>query len=427
MHSVDLPTTVTYARDFEAVELKANHTQAQFSDSINQKLERYLADNHTIYQSPQQHNNQRNANRFQNQHVFATTVVNKGTSKPTAILTAIHDRKINIETLITGSKLRTITRIKTNTNPLTSASLSNFSLSTATTSNLSGTATSNILTTATSNLSNTHYSNTTSKPSSNDIREPKIEDHPKLEISNSSLLTNNQDLISKIWAPGIEQQQPPINNIPSATITENESLDAIFLFELEESSDTPLFSGAALEEKLIMAMYTNAKIDGHFIKLIFDSGSAGSIITQQLMDQLGCQVDHAASTRIITTDGATKIPIGKIDDFLIEVNGIIVPIKVLVIEATQYQVLINNDWLSKTNAMLDWTTQELVLSQNEKENKPTWEVYQVLWADIDYNKLLPILSWDNNDNGKRKQRAELTWETDNLTWTNNDELTLIWE
>ncbi|KAG9291292.1 hypothetical protein G9A89_021794 [Geosiphon pyriformis] len=36
--------------------------------------------------------------------------------------------------------------------------------------------------------------------------------------------------------------------------------------------------GAALEEKLITAMYTNAKINGQVIKLILDSGSAGSII-----------------------------------------------------------------------------------------------------------------------------------------------------
>ncbi|KAG9287866.1 hypothetical protein G9A89_017461 [Geosiphon pyriformis] len=67
---------VTNAQDFEAAELEANHVQAinlimnrsfeldsklkQFSDSINQKLEGYLTDNHTIYQLPQQCNNSGN-------------------------------------------------------------------------------------------------------------------------------------------------------------------------------------------------------------------------------------------------------------------------------------------------------------------------------------------------------------------------------
>ncbi|KAG9290255.1 hypothetical protein G9A89_022231 [Geosiphon pyriformis] len=69
LHLDNLQDAVTHARDFESAESEANHTQAinlvmnesseldsklkQFSDSINQKLEKYLADNHTIYQPPQ--------------------------------------------------------------------------------------------------------------------------------------------------------------------------------------------------------------------------------------------------------------------------------------------------------------------------------------------------------------------------------------
>ncbi|KAG9290042.1 hypothetical protein G9A89_010348 [Geosiphon pyriformis] len=75
-------------------------------------------------------------------------------------------------------------------------------------------------------------------------------------------------------------------------------------------------------------------------------------------------IDCTASAYIITANGATKTPIGKINDLLIEVNGIIVSIKVLVMEATQYQALVGNDWLSKTNTTFDWTTQELQISQN---------------------------------------------------------------
>ncbi|KAG9287799.1 hypothetical protein G9A89_017394 [Geosiphon pyriformis] len=112
-------------------------------------------------------------------------------------------------------------------------------------------------------------------------------------------------------------------------------------------------------------MYTDAKVDSQYIKLILDSRSAGSIITKQLIDQLGYRVDRAASTRIITANEATKTPIDEIDDFFFKINGIIVPIKILVIEATQYQALVGNNWLIKTNAILDWTTQELQLSQNE--------------------------------------------------------------
>ncbi|KAG9292071.1 hypothetical protein G9A89_017971 [Geosiphon pyriformis] len=187
-------------------------------------------------------------------------------------------------------------------------------------------------------------------------------------------LGKDQDLDNGIQAPKDLQpnnpetnQQPTLtSNILPATITENKSLDAIFPFKLEELSTTPLFSEAALEKKPITIMYTDAKVDGHSIKLILDSRLAGSIIIKQLMDQLGHRVDCAASTRIITANGATKTSIGEINNFPIKINSIMVSIKVLVMEATQYQALIGNDWLFKTNALFDWNMQKLQISQNSQ-------------------------------------------------------------
>ncbi|KAG9303263.1 hypothetical protein G9A89_013589 [Geosiphon pyriformis] len=200
----------------------------------------------------------------------------------------------------------------------------------------------------------------------------------------------------------------PTNTISPATISSDKSLAAIFSFELKENTTIPLFSGATLEKKPITTMYMDARVDGHLIKLILDSGSAGSIITRQLMDQLA--------------DGVTKTPIGKIDDFPFEVNGIVTPIKVLVMEATQYQALVGNDWLSKANAMLDWNTQELQLTYQGQHIRVLATSYQVLWADEEHNELLSILFWDDNYQKKEKQKKELTWETDDLT-----EPTSSWE
>ncbi|KAG9299399.1 hypothetical protein G9A89_014048 [Geosiphon pyriformis] len=133
---------------------------------------------------------------------------------------------------------------------------------------------------------------------------------------------------------------------------------------------------------------TDVKVDGHAIKLILDSRLAGSIITKQLIDQLGYQVDQAASAQIIMADGVTKTLIGKIDDFPIEINSIIVPIKF-----------------------------------KKEKNKPTWKAYQVSWANEDHNKLLLILSWDDNNKGKQKE--ELTWNTDQAWEIDNNSEELI--
>ncbi|KAG9299457.1 hypothetical protein G9A89_009410 [Geosiphon pyriformis] len=100
-----------------------------------------------------------------------------------------------------------------------------------------------------------------------------------------SLLVTPEDVSAN--NPESAQKQLLISNIPSATITEDEFLAAIFPFEFEETTIMPLFSGTALEAKPITTMYTDAKVNGQFIKLILNSGLAGSIITRQLMDQLG--------------------------------------------------------------------------------------------------------------------------------------------
>ncbi|KAG9293651.1 hypothetical protein G9A89_018988 [Geosiphon pyriformis] len=152
---------------------------------------------------------------------------------------------------------------------LSTTSISSANLSTNS-PNLSATATGNVSTTTANNLSTPNNSDPTTKLTGQ--WNPKAENHTaKLEIVDKDASPSNQEPTQK--------QQTCTSNILPATVTNNESLDAIFPFKLEELSNMPLFSGAALKKKPITAMYTDAKIDGHHIKLIFDSGLADSIIT----------------------------------------------------------------------------------------------------------------------------------------------------
>ncbi|KAG9306588.1 hypothetical protein G9A89_004785 [Geosiphon pyriformis] len=172
--------------------------------------------------------------------------------------------------------------------------------------------------TALNNISTITNFNTAIKPSSDNIREFQIKVSPTNYWDHDSRIQEPEDTTPNTLE--FNQWEALTSNILPAIITENELLNTIFSFELEELEVT-------LEEKPITAMYTDTKVDGHSIKLILDSKSAGSIITRQLMNQLGL----------------TKTLISEIDNFSIEVNNIIVPIKVLVMEATQYQALITTN------------------------------------------------------------------------------------
>ncbi|KAG9302644.1 hypothetical protein G9A89_007348 [Geosiphon pyriformis] len=339
MHPVDLPIAVTHARDFEAAELEANH--AKLHDS--------------------------------QKHVSTTTVVNKSILGQTTILIATHDRETLIETLITAI-LKHLPAYNAATN-LSANNVSTANLSVTATNNLSTAATSHLLAVVSSNLSIPTSLNAAPKLSDDNVKKPEIQNYPKLEISDGYSSTNPQFIrpIIKILLNLINNQQ----YIPPAIITNDKFLAAIFLFELEEVTSVSLFSGAALEEKPITVMYTNAKVDGHFIKLILDTASA----------------------RIITANGTMKTPIGEINDFPIEVNDIITLIKVLVMEATQYQAqLSQNSQYTRVLAMCghfkpnNVMTSVPLINLKEEKLKPTWEAYQVSWADVDHNELPPILT-----------------------------------
>ncbi|KAG9300554.1 hypothetical protein G9A89_002432 [Geosiphon pyriformis] len=308
----------------------------------------------------------------------------------------------------------------------------NLSTASILTLNLSTAATSNLLAAIPNNLSTLINSNTTPKfnlESHKTGNQQWFSSNSLLGLRSRNLDTsatqnpNSQNYLSLLVTLkdatntnlGSNQQLTLTSNILPATVTEDKLLTAIFPFEIEEPLGVPLFNGATIEKKPITAMYTNAKIDGHSIKLILDSGSAG------------CRVDHAVSARIITADGATKTLIGEIDNLSIEINGITVLIKILIMEAThqngQYMQVPAMCGHFKPNNIM--SSMPLIDLEKEK-TKPTWEAYQVLWTNTNHNKLPPILLW--NDNPKEKQKEELIWKTDNLTWTDNKQEELLsWE
>ncbi|KAG9306656.1 hypothetical protein G9A89_004203 [Geosiphon pyriformis] len=112
----------------------------------------------------------------------------------------------------------------------------------------------------------------------------------------------------------------PANFQAAVTNTRDFEATELEANHVQELISMLLFSKAAFKKKPIITIYTNAKVNGYSIKLILNNGSAGSIITQQLMNQLGCRVDHTASTKIITTNRITKTPIEEQEQWLEEIN-----------------------------------------------------------------------------------------------------------
>ncbi|KAG9288480.1 hypothetical protein G9A89_015686 [Geosiphon pyriformis] len=163
-----------------------------------------------------------------------------------------------------------------------------------------------------------------------------------------------------------QYQQPPTQyyQVPARRLITQNQFTPQNQYQVNNTNESPflLSNAVANEQKAITAMYTEAEVEGKPICLILNSGSAGSIITYQLIQQLKRNVDRPAQIVIVTADGMKKTPVGEIDNFLFTLDGITISVKVLVMDAPQYQALVGNDWLQKANANLNWETQELTIS-----------------------------------------------------------------
>ncbi|KAG9286018.1 hypothetical protein G9A89_022694 [Geosiphon pyriformis] len=332
LHSINFQATVTSTRNFEAAELEANHAQAinlsHPSLSFNQ-----------LWQ--------------QETHIC-------------------HNCVSNSKLILTLRSILTLLYPNDTTANLLTTCISSSNLSADNTHNLSTAAPIYLLATVLSNLSTPTKFNTTTKLASK--RNPKAKNNTtKLEIGNSSLSADLQFFNPVIKISTMEfghwihpkpkfstlfksfaiQKQSLTSNISPAIITDDKTLAAIFPFEFKKTTPVPLFSEVILNTKLITAMYTNAKVNRQAIKLILNSGSAGSY-----------QVDYAASTRIITADGVTKTSISKIDDFLFKVNSVITLIKVLDGQYTRVSVICDH---FKPNGTV---SAPLIEFKKEKKNPP---------------------------------------------------------
>ncbi|KAG9284275.1 hypothetical protein G9A89_002085 [Geosiphon pyriformis] len=125
-----------------------------------------------------------------------------------------------------------------------------------------------------------------------------------------------------------------LTTISPARIAKNANFSDIFSFEFEANELPFLLSNTATnKQKAIMAMYTETEVERKTIRLILDT-----------------------QTVIITADGMKKTPVGEIDNFPFTLDGITIPVKVLVMDTPQYQALVRNNWLQKANANLNWET-----------------------------------------------------------------------
>ena len=108
------------------------------------------------------------------------------------------------------------------------------------------------------------------------------------------------------------------------------------------------------DKQTFRSMYCTAQINGKWIHLILDSGSSGSVVTKNFLKEIGRTIDRKCEINMVRIHNEKRQPLGEVLNLSVQIQDAIIPVNVTVTEATDYSVIIGNDWLTKCKASLSW-------------------------------------------------------------------------
>ncbi|KAG9301529.1 hypothetical protein G9A89_008381 [Geosiphon pyriformis] len=116
----------------------------------------------------------------------------------------------------------------------------------------------------------------------------------------------------------------------------------------------------------VTSLICKAQVAGYFIDLILDSRSSVSVIAKHFLEAIGRKIDEP-STRLITNiHGDKKKGLGIAKAVPVRINGINIKTNMEVSETKEYTIIVGNEWLKKTKALLDYKLCELTIRCGEK-------------------------------------------------------------
>jgi hypothetical protein len=115
------------------------------------------------------------------------------------------------------------------------------------------------------------------------------------------------------------------------------------------------------------AIYTDFVINGFKIRTLIDGGAAKTCMSQELVNQLGIQID-SPSQSIFTLGNSTKQRgLGIIYDVPIQAGGVLtIPGSIEVLPATPTPLIIGNNWLNRAKAVVSYERKLLSVTYKGK-------------------------------------------------------------
>ncbi|KAG9300927.1 hypothetical protein G9A89_004985 [Geosiphon pyriformis] len=116
----------------------------------------------------------------------------------------------------------------------------------------------------------------------------------------------------------------------------------------------------------VTPLICKAQVAGYFIDLILDSGLSVSVIAKHFLEAIGRKINEPSTKPMTNVHDNKKKELGIAKAVPVHINGISIETDMKVSEAKEYTIIVNNKWLKKTKALLDYELCELTIRCGEK-------------------------------------------------------------
>ncbi|KAG9305208.1 hypothetical protein G9A89_010716 [Geosiphon pyriformis] len=171
----------------------------------------------------------------------------------------------------------------------------------------------------------------------------------------------------------------------------------------------------------VTLLICKAQVAGYFIDLILNNGLSVSIIAKHFLKAIGKKIDESFTQPMTNIHGDKKKGLGIAKAIPVHINGISIETDMEVFKAKEYTIIVGNEWLKKTKALLDYELCELTIKCGEKPivvKYCHWTTPLVLKQNQE-EKQLNESDDDKSDKKKDQKEQEKTAELTYTIFTSN--------
>ena len=114
--------------------------------------------------------------------------------------------------------------------------------------------------------------------------------------------------------------------------------------------------------------YAFGSIENIPTEFVIDTGAGGCMIAKDYLDRLGYAIEKPTKLTFTTATGVRAVPLGKVHEIPVKLGDITVPIDMVVVQTTTYEVILGTEWLDKVHAVIDFNAQKMKITRRGKSS-----------------------------------------------------------